>query len=417
MTKPQTSRACAVRLLTQVLNHGRTIEHAETADPGTQKLSESDRQFVHLILLTTVRRLGQIDAVLGRLLRKPLRGKLAPVNQILRISVAQYLFLKTPAYAVVNTAVELTRALGFAGMTRLVNGVLRTLERQADPLAGTEVIQNIPLWLRQVWEAYYGSDMVRQTAEAVLIPPPLDITVAGNAADLARRWQGVVLPTGGVRVAAASPTELEGFQTGKCWVQNGAASVPAQLLGDVAGLRVADLCAAPGGKTAQLATRGAHVAAYDISDKRLERLRENMRRLGLENQISVHCGDILTLTDRDIYDAVLLDAPCSATGTIARHPEVMYHQTPADVARLAELQRQMLRQAIALTKPGGRIVFSTCSVQPEEGDAVVQAMGDQITVMRPTDDRWKPFLTPFGSLRFLPAMGYDGFYACLMRRR
>ena len=178
---------------------------------------------------------------------------------------------------------------------------------------------------------------------------------------------------------------------------------------------MADLCAAPGGKTVQLTYRWARVTAFDISDKRVQRLRENMARLGLE--IDVRVADVLNLNEVEMFDAVLLDAPCSATGTLARHPEIKYHRSPEDVMRLAEVQKELLKKAISLVKSGGEIVFSTCSVEPQEGDEVIGSVLDAVDIIQPTDPRWKPFLTPLGSLRILPLNGFDGFYACLMRKK
>lgn len=417
MSEHLLSRQVAVRTLNRLWTTDQTMDTVLEADSAFERLSPSDRAFVRLSVLTILRRRGQIDAVLKRLMRRPLGPKQQTVHTILRLAAGQHLFLQTPMYACVDTAVALTRQNRFEGLTGLVNGVLRALGRLESPLAGCEnPMLNLPDWLRQSWTKAYGADTTAAIAQACMEQPPLDITVRDEAERWARKWQGQVLPTGGVRVPVSSPLELDGFETGPCLVQNGAASVPACLFTDVHDKCVADLCAAPGGKTVQLAWRGARVQAYDISVQRLKRLHENITRLGLNAQVQVGVADIMTWTPDTLFDAVLLDAPCSATGTIARHPEILYHRTPADVVRLAAGQRDMLARAVRMVKPGGEIVFSTCSLQPEEGDEVVRALGDRVHVMRPADRRWEPYLTPFGSLRFLPSMGFDGFYACLLRR-
>ena len=411
-------RQSAVRILARVLADGQTVDDAILMEKDYVSYTDSDRQFIRMLILTTLRRLGQIDGVLARLLKRPLPRKQQTVQNILRLAVAQKLFLQTPDYAVVDTAVALSRKFHFDGMSGLVNGVLRHLMRLSDPLAGlSDPIINLPEWLWVSWEREYGSDTARKIAESLMNPPPLDITVAESPEKRAERWNGVCLPTGGVRVMETRPENLAGFREGRCWVQNAAASVPAQLFSDIKGKRVLDLCAAPGGKTAQLAVRSAQVTAVDISEKRMKRLKENMDRLGLSPQIRFCVADANSLSEMEPFDAVLLDAPCSATGTIARHPEIKYHRTSEDVLRLAAEQKSLLAKALELVRPGGEIVFSTCSLQPEEGDFVIESVLDRVTVLSPEDARWQPYRTAFGSLRFLPSQGMDGFYVCLMRKK
>jgi len=411
-------RQSAVRILSRILENGYTIDGAIALENDYADYTDSDRHFVRLLVLTTLRRLGQIDGVLAKVLKRPLPRKQKTVQMILRLAVAQGLFLKTPGYAFVDTAVSLTRKFHFDGLAGLVNAVLRNIIRLKEPLEGLENAKiNLPDWLYQSWVQAYGEAATDRIAEVILEQPKLDITVPNNPEKWAKQWQGSVLSTGSVRVDATSPEQLEGFFESGCWVQNAAASVPAQLFSDIAGKTVADLCAAPGGKTAQLACREARVVAYDISEKRLKRLKENMDRLGLSNQVQIIVADILNLQSDACYDAVLLDAPCSATGTIARHPELKYQRTAEDVKRLSQLQKELLKKAVDITRPGGEIVFATCSLQPQEGDEVVQSVLDTVEVIRPTDERWQPYIMPFGSLRFLPSDGFDGFYACLMRKK
>lgn len=411
-------RQSAVRILTTVLVNNKTLDSVILADKNYQTFSESDRHFIKLLLLTTLRHLGQIDGVLKKVIPKPIGKKNQTVQNILRLSVAQGLFLNTPDYAFVNTAVALTKKMRFVNLSRFVNGVLRNILRLENPLEGLEnPAVNIPDWLYQSWQKTYGADETNLICQNILNTPPLDITVKKNPEIYAKKWNGNILPTGSIRVLETSPEKLADFQDGQCWVQNAAASVPAQLFSNITGKRVADLCAAPGGKTAQLANRGAFVHAFDISERRLVRLYENMIRLGFEKQVQTTCADILNLSETGLFDAVLLDAPCSATGTIARHPELKYHRMPDDIIRLANLQKQLLQKAIRLTKSGGEIVFSTCSLQLEEGDGVIESALDKVDVLPITDARFQAFKTDFGSLRFLPSQGFDGFYACLMKRK
>ncbi|MBR6411759.1 MAG: RsmB/NOP family class I SAM-dependent RNA methyltransferase [Alphaproteobacteria bacterium] len=409
-------RQSAVRILTRVLNEGKTVIGAVSEENDFAEYADSDRNFIRLLILTTLRRLGQIDGVLAKLLKRPLPKKQQTVRQILRLGIAQALFLKTPPYAVVNTSVALTKKFHFDGLSGLVNAVLRGFFRMKDPLKGLKnPMINLPEWISESWQKAYGAQKAKEMAEAVLSEPPLDISVPENPEAWARKWKGIVLPTSGVRVPVSAPDLLEGFQESGCWVQNAAAAIPAQLFTDVRGKRVADLCAAPGGKTAQLAHRGAEVVAFDISENRVQRLKENMKRLGLN--IEVWIADILSLTEEECFDAVLLDAPCSATGTLARHPEIKYHRSADDVARLAEMQKELLLKAIGLVKKGGEIVFSTCSLDPKEGDEVIQSVLGEAEVVKPQANRLKEFITPFGSLRILPLNGFDGFYACLIRKK
>lgn len=409
-------RQSAVRILGRVLNEEKTVIGAISEEKDFEGFTDSDKNFVRLLILTTLRRMGQIDGVLAKLLKRPLTKKQQTVGLILRLGVAQALFLKTPSYAVVNTAVALTKKFHFDGLAGLVNAVLRGLFRMKNPLKGIENPDiNLPKWINESWQKAYGKEQVQKMAETILNEPPLDISVPQNPEIWAQKWNGIVLPTGGVRVPVSTPDMLEGFQKSGCWVQNAAASIPAQLFTDIKGKRVADLCAAPGGKTAQLVHRGAEVVAFDISENRAKRLKENMKRLDLN--IEVRVADILDLEDEEAFDAVLLDAPCSATGTLARHPEIKYHRKPDDVERLSEIQKELLLKAIGLVKKGGEIVFSTCSLEPEEGDEVVRSVLDFADVVKTQDERWKNFLTPFGSLRILPLDGFDGFYACTIRKK
>ena len=270
------------------------------------------------------------------------------------------------------------------------------------------------------WKQNYGEEVAEKMLLSLMDSGYLDITVKTNPKEWAERWNGVVLNTGTVRCPYQGDVALmDGYADGLWWVQEASASIPAQLFDDLQNKRVADLCAAPGGKTAQLACRRAFVDAYDISEKRLMRLRENMKRLKLEDYVQVKCQDVLTITEKQVYDAVLLDAPCSATGTIRRHPDLLYHRTKEDVQRLTQIQSALLQKAIDLLKPNGQLVYSTCSLMRDENESVVQqALLNNKNLERVVlNKKWQPFLNANGAIQVLPTMGQDGFYAVLLRKK
>ncbi len=428
MTALPENRIAALDVFQAVLREQRPLE--DQVELRTRSLDPRDRGFVRLVVATTLRRLGQIDRVLERCLDSPLPRKLAPVKDILRLGAAQLLFLDTPAHAVVDTAVQMTKKGKFAPYSGMVNAVLRRLSREGKDLAAAVDAPrlNTPRWLWQDWVATYGEDTARAMAEAHLGEAPLDITLrpGEDPAAWAERLEAVVLPTGTLRRAAGgSISALPGFDEGTWWVQDAAAALPARLLGDVAGLRVADLCAAPGGKTMQLAAAGAEVLAVDRSARRLRRVSENLARLGLSAEIID--ADAVTWRPEELVDAVLLDAPCSATGTIRRHPDVPRHKTPKDVESLVATQAALLHSAAEMVKPGGLVVYCVCSLQAAEGPLQVAAaldIGLPFEIVPITPDEvggLSELITADGTLRTLPSHlagqgGLDGFYAARLRR-
>lgn len=414
------TRKAALRILDAVYARHVRLDEAIYAELGKVSLMPADRNFVRLLVMTCLRREGQIRDVLGRVMKKPFGSQLKTGGLILCLGAAQLLFLKTPPHAAINTAVELARAMRLDGLTGFVNGVLRAVARLENPLQGQdEVGLNTPQWLLDSWRAAYGAERAQAVALACLQEPPLDISVKSNPEKWAETLGGAVLETGTVRLkVGALPTELPGFKEGEWWVQGASASLPAQLFSDVKGLKVADICAAPGGKTAQLAHRGAQVVACDISEKRLRMLQENMRRLGFAEAVQTENKNASDIAGEGVFDAVLLDAPCSATGTLQRHPDIKLHQTPAHVAKLAAGQQELLRQALRLAKSGGEVVFATCSLQPEEGDPVITAvLADGLAEVLPLPEKWEKHRTPAGGMRLFPDQGYDGFYICLLRKK
>jgi 16S rRNA (cytosine967-C5)-methyltransferase len=329
-----------------------------------------------MLVATTLRRLGQVDRVIDGCLDKPLPRRAGAVRELLRLGVCQLLFLGTPPHAAVDTTVELIAARGGeAGFKGLINAILRRVDRERaawlEQAAAPSL--NTPAWLWESWVATYGVERADEIAAAHLREPPLDLTPKADAAAWRERLGAALLPTGSLRLPLDGPVEsLAGFAEGAWWVQDAAAALPVRLLGDVRGKRVIELCAAPGGKTAQLAAAGAEVIAVDRSAPRLERLHRNLTRLGLNATIVV-ADATLWQPDRPA-DSVLVDAPCSATGTIRRHPDVPWLKRPEDVAKLAALQSRLLQGALSMTKPDGLIVFCTCSLQPEEGPAHIDAL-------------------------------------------
>jgi len=430
------ARKAAARLLAAVIDAHTPLDgmtDAEHGHPQYRVLDGRDRALVRAILVTALRHRRTIAALLARRLEKPLPANATALSHILHVAAAQILFLDVPDSAAVDLAVthakEDPRTARFSG---LVNGVLRALARAKDAeLPETPATTaDAPDWFAERLAAAYGDETAGKILEAHRHEAPVDFTVKGDPAPWAERLGGIVLPTGSVRVErlAGPVTELPGFAEGEWWVQDAAAALPARLLGNVRGMRVADLCAAPGGKTAQLVLAGAEVTAIDTSRNRLARLRQNLERLKLTAETVQ--ADLLDYRPPALFDAVLLDAPCSSTGTVRRHPDVPWTKTAADIAKLADLQRRLLERAVSFVRPGGTVVFSNCSLDPQEGEALLAAFlsdhaGIALDPVRPGEFVGiDPFLTAEGTLRTTPAdldlgrpgvSGLDGFFAARLR--
>jgi 16S rRNA (cytosine967-C5)-methyltransferase len=423
------ARESAVRLVSAVKRSKRSLDDALVKEFATSSLEARDRGLARLIAATTLRRWGELDARLSSYLEKPLPdGKTGDLWPIVLCAAAQLLYLDTPPHAAVGLAVEQVRRDRYARhYDKLVNALLRRLTREG---AGADTAQdrlklNIPAWLYARWSAAYGEDTARAIAEASLREAALDISVKANAATWAERLGGTVLPTGSVRLAAGGRVEeLAGYADGAWWVQDAAAALPARLLDDARGRDVIDLCAAPGGKTAELAAAGARVTALDQSGQRLQRLRANLERLQLDAELVE--ADAASWNPGRTFDAVLLDAPCTATGTIRRHPDILHLKREDDVAALAALQARLLDNAVKLVKPGGLLVYCSCSLEPEEGPAQIAALLARAPQFKRVpiapgehgiDAAW---ITREGDLRTLPChlplaqqelSGLDGFFA------
>lgn len=417
-------RAAALDTLAAVLRRHVPLDDALAADG----LSSRDRAFCRLLSAGVLRRLGQIDTLLALCLTRPLPKAAGAVADILRLGCFQLLFLGTAPHAATDTAVEMTGALGFSGYRKLVNGVLRRLSREGQEWVEAQDAPrlNTPDWLWASWTEAYGAAQCRAIAKAHLNEAPLDLSVRADAPLWTEKLNGTLLPTGSVRLTGAGAvTDLPGFDEGAWWVQDAAAVLPARLFPDIRDKRVADLCAAPGGKTAQLAAAGAHVIALDRSAKRLERLKANLDRLGLDAETVA--ADAATFRSAEPFDAVLLDAPCSATGTLRRHPDIAHLKGPADVGKLARTQARLLKAAWALLKPGGVLVYCTCSLEPLEGERQIDdllASGAplcRLPISAEDIGGLDELVSPAGDLRSLPCHlsgqgGMDGFFAARLIR-
>jgi len=428
------ARRAAVELLVAVLQKKQALDDilGRSLEKGAMfNLPVRDRALTRAIVGASLRRKGQIDHVLNSFLERGLPEKSGTLYPILLSAAAQLIFLKTPPHAAIDLAVTLAqydpRAKRY---DKLVNAVLRRVATEGEAIASALDAGrvNTPDWLWTRWVTYWGEARAHAIAASHLVEPPLDVTVKSDPELWAERLSGRVLPTGSVRLLPKGRIEaLPGFDEGAWWVQDVAASLPARLLGDVRGKRVADLCAAPGSKTAQLALAGAAVTAVDLSKTRLRVLGENLERLSLSAELIV--SDAATFSTDEKFDAVLLDAPCSSTGTIRRHPDIPYLKSAKDIEALTALQARLLDNAVTLLKPGGRLVYSTCSLEPEEGEAQIAAL-----MVRDDGLRLDPvgkeelaghWIEPSGCLRTFPYelklntpewSGMDGFFAARLIR-
>jgi 16S rRNA (cytosine967-C5)-methyltransferase len=404
---PDPTRESAFDLLAAVLERHRPLEEALDALPPQDA---RDRAAAHRLAAAVLRRMGTLDAVLEPFLRKE---PPEPVRNVLRIGAAGLLLLETPIHAAVGTAVDLTRRRGLTPFAGLINAVLRKVAA-----AGPGVLDDLdaprldtPAWLWASW-----GQSARAIATAHQIEASLDITLKPGVAP---PEGGILLPTGSVRYPAGTRVaDIPGFEAGDLWVQDAAAALPAGLLAAQPGERIADICAAPGGKTAQLVAAGAVVTAVERDPARIERLTANLKRWGLHTEVIN--ADAAEWTPPGLFDAVLLDAPCSATGTIRRHPDVARVKRPRDVQTVSQAQDKLLAAAAAMLRPGGRLIYAVCSLQPEEGEprvaAAVAKGGLRHDPFRPDELATLPeALTKDGFLRTHPGLwrergGMDGFF-------
>lgn len=424
------ARIAATRILAAVLEKKTSLDgmlDSENGNPVYRALSLADRALVRAIVNSALRHLPRIETALSMLLDGPLPQGARSLHHVLVVGAAQMLYLDVPDHSAVDLAVEQAhRDPRNRRFVKLVNAVLRRLGREKTDIE--QAIAQVPVlpdWFYARLVSAYGDETAKRISEAQLTPSSIDLTVKADPALWAEKLGGTLLPNGSVRLGEfdGQIPSLQGFAEGAWWVQDLAASMPVRLMGDISGKRVADLCAAPGGKTAQLALAGAKVTALDQSGNRLRRLRENLDRLGLHAE-TVEIN-MMKYQPEQPFDAVLLDAPCSSTGTLRKHPDVCWTKDENDIAKLAALQGQMLRHALTMIDSGGIVVFSNCSLDPSEGEMMIaQVLGEnpgieRIAVRKEDWPAMEAAITAEGDLRTTPDMfgGVDGFFSSVLRKK
>jgi 16S rRNA (cytosine967-C5)-methyltransferase len=418
-------RAC-LQLLDDVLQRKQALDHALEHQEAFTSLPQRDRAFTRMMISTILRRLGQIDDLIEKAIEKKDTPRNFTLQNILRLGAVQILFMGVADHAAVDTSVRLAEEKGMERQKPFVNGLLRTLTRTGEEWKARqdEGRLNTPEWLLKIWIEDYSLKTAAEIARANLSEAPLDIAVRDPGAKIswASIFKATELTTGSLRITAGGPiTDLPGFDEGQWWVQDASAAIPMRLMGDVEGQSVIDLCAAPGGKTLQLAAAGAHVIALDRSAPRLRRLEDNLKRMQLAQSVEVICADASTWKPKQPAPYILLDAPCSATGTIRRHPDVPHLKSPRDLPGLINIQAAILENAFEILMVGGVLIYCTCSLQKAEGEAQIEAFlsrnpaASRLPIAKEELGGWDEALTPEGDLRILPFHmaalgGMDGFF-------
>lgn len=415
------TRAAAASLLVRILDQGQTLDEALSQEEAFSALEGSDRGFARAIVSAALRHLGQINHIISRhLTGRPFADLSPAVQHLLQIGAAQICVLKTPVHAAVSETVEAARQFDGARQAGgLVNAVLRKILPDALETAGLTAANAWPVWFQTLMTDAIGADHAEALAISMQQTPPLDLTVKSDAADWAERLGGMQLGPHTIRLESGAVETLEGYAEGSWWVQDAAASLPVACLLPVKGERILDLCAAPGGKTLQIAASGADVVALDRSAKRLRLVEQNLQRTGLTAECVA--ADATKWKSDTQFDGVLVDAPCSALGTLRRHPEGPWVKRPEDIARFPDIQARLLEAAAARVRPGGRLVYCVCTPLPGEGADIVNAFlerhpyfrRDQIT--REDAGVFSDAITSAGDIRTLPPLlaeigGCDAFY-------
>lgn len=417
----KSARAVALLILEAVLDHGKDTAWMFDRSLEYASLSPEDKRFCFLLVMTALRWYGVHQQWIAGRVQKPLRKNLRKVELILHLGLTQ-LAVNVPHHALADTSVELAKQNGFDTQAGLVNALLRRAIREEFKPSEENPSHFIPGWLFARWQEFYG-ERVMKIATAHTQEAPLDLSLKNpqSAADWARKLHGKILPSGSIRLTEhARVDQLEGFGTGEWWVQDAAAALPALLLGDVKGLNVLDLCAAPGGKTAQLCAGGGVVTAVEKSPTRIKTLEENMQRLKFSPTIlQADAGSYLPASPPD---KILLDAPCTATGTLRRNPDIAWKRKEKDIAEQSAIQAKLLAHAFQILKPGGMLVYAVCSLEREEGEEQVtrflqrHADAELVPVKNGEHGIAAEWITARGELRTLPCHfkaegGMDGFYA------
>ncbi len=417
------ARKTALSILNDIFFRNKSMDEGFDRARDFLSLEARDRAFVRVLVTTVLKRAKEMDTALEKLLKDPLSELRPPqLVNIFRLGIAQFAFLDTPPHAVVDTCVEM------AGKQKgLVNAVMRRLTREGfahldDRDAGRI---NTPDWLWSEWVRDYGVETALDIAASHLQESPVDFTVKSDPEGWAKKLEAELLPTGSMRKPASGfIPDLAGYNDGEWWVQNAAAALPAKLFSDLKGKTVVDLCAAPGGKTAQMASAGAHVIAADRSAERMKRLAENMARLKLDVEMVV--ADGANWKPKQKVDAVLLDAPCSATGTIRHQPDVLHAKTPKDQEKHVQLQRNLMVNALYMLKEGGELIYCTCSLQKDEGERQTDwFLSQEKLPVKQIPIQYAAvvdMITPRGEIRCLPSHwkdrgGLDGFYVAKFVRQ
>jgi len=424
------ARRATIRILSDVLRQKRPLDVAAASALAGSGLASRDSAFARAIATTALRRFGQLQALIATFVPKPPPPhKAGPTLEILIAGACELLFLNVAPHAAVDAANRLAqedaKAVHFKG---LINAVLRRVTREGAAVIAAQdaAALNTPDWLWPRWMETYGEETARAIAEAHAAVPPLDLTFRREDDPHSDFAEAVPLAPGRLRLTDAGRIEaLPDFSEGHWWVQDFAASLPSRLLGDIAGKRVIDLCAAPGGKTAQLASAGAQVTAVDVSSDRLALVRENLERLQLNAELVA--ADARDWRPPSPSPFVLLDAPCTATGTIRRHPDLPWLKTAADLSICETLQHELVEAAAEMTAPGGVLVYAVCSLEPEEGEERIASFlarrSDFAREPIRAEDVFDPrFISEDGDLRTLPFLwaekgGMDGFYAARLKAK
>lgn len=426
------ARRIALDMLRQVIDRKNPLDITIDNSKEFAALPQRQRAFTRMLLTTTIRRLGQIDDLIASVQDRPDALKTPIIRNILRLGVTQMFFMAVPDHASVDTCVRLADEARMERQKGFVNAILRALSR-----GGTERIQkqdagrlNTPEWLLKIWVEDYGMKGAAQIAEANMSEAALDITVKDKAdrAFWGNTLQASELSTGTLRrISGGNIREMEGYDDGKWWIQDAAAAIPATLMGDITDQPVIDMCAAPGGKTLQLASLGANVTAIDRSAKRLKRLEENVERMGLQTRVKVEVSDAAVWKPVEAPHRILLDAPCSATGTIRRHPDTGYLKSPKDIEGLMSIQERLLNHAGEMLSVGGLIIYCTCSLQKSEGEQQVAAFlkahpnYERIPIRAEEIGDYTDLINDEGDLRIMPYHlanqgGMDGFFVSRLTR-